>query len=378
MYQDQSNDLRPEEAPEAPPMSISQSYTLEQLKEDLLPLSSKDISTAPELPETTRGRQRASISGQSLDQDEYLPGKLSHLPEGEGRQKTVFYLAYGSNLAAKTFLGMRGIKPLSQLNVVVPELRLTFDLPGLPYLEPCFAGTHFRSTSAKGAKSNLSNGATTWEKHLLLQDPDKTLDQHRYNGPLIGVVYEVTLHDYAKIIATEGGGRGYKDIVVTCYPFSDSYDPADSIPERPDTQPVKAHTLLSPAGMKELVQLQTGSAPDFWRKPRYAQPSARYLKLITTGAAEHHLPLEYRRYLAQIQPYHITSWRQQVGKGVFLVLWAPFLLLTLALARTFAGPDGRSPRWVVWFADLVVTSMWGCYDHVFKPIFGDGEKTVER
>ncbi|KAL2853000.1 hypothetical protein BJX68DRAFT_48712 [Aspergillus pseudodeflectus] len=377
MHRAQSEDSWPEEVLEAPTMSMSQSFTLEQLREDLIPPSYSDFSTARELPQTTPSRQRASISTQSLDQDEYLPGKLSHVSQEELPEKTVLYLAYGSNLASKTFLGMRGIKPLSQISVLVPELRLTFDLPGLPYMEPCFAGTHFRKPHATEADHTFDDPSIS-EKDALLDGQHQKCDQGRYKGPLIGVVYEVTLSDYAKIIATEGGGRGYKDIVVTCYPFPSSYDPHDPVPERPETQPMKAHTLLSPAGMEELRQLQTGSDPHVRPNPRHAQPSARYLNLITTGAEEHNLPLVYREYLSQIQPYRITSLRQKVGKGVFVAIWGPMLLLTLALSRIFAGPDGRSPGWVVWFADSVLSSMWWCYDHVMRPLFGDGERTIER
>ncbi|KAL4782519.1 hypothetical protein BJX76DRAFT_332485 [Aspergillus varians] len=368
-----------EEAHEAPPMSISQSYTLEQLKEDLLPLGQPDISTARDLPETTPTRQQASTSAQSLDQNEYLPGKLS-CTRGDvddntiSTEETVLYLAYGSNLASETFLGMRGIKPLSQLNVVVPDLRLTFDLPGVPYIEPCFAGTGFRSIPATDDKA--SDIAYTSEKHSLLPNQDR--DQDRYKGPLIGVVYEVTLSDYSKIIATEGGGRGYKDIVVTCYPFPKAYDPASPIPERPETQPLKAHTLLSPAAIKELLQLQTQSSPSVSRNPRRAQPSARYLRLLTTGAAEHNLPLAYREYLEQLQPYRITSVRQRIGKVLFLTMWAPLLVLMLWFSRIFARPDGRNPEWVGRFSDFVTTQMWSSYDNAFVHIFGDGEMTVQH
>src|SRR2546423_15052437 len=34
---------------------------------------------------------------------------------------TVLYLAYGSNLSAETFRGKRGIQPISQVNVLVPQ-----------------------------------------------------------------------------------------------------------------------------------------------------------------------------------------------------------------------------------------------------------------
>ncbi|KAL4972579.1 hypothetical protein BDW66DRAFT_143937 [Aspergillus desertorum] len=365
---------RLEEAHEAPFIALSQSYTFQQAKEDLFPYSHQDDLTSRDIPETTPNRQQASNSVQSVDQDGYLPGRLSHIHEGGDDsslcdQDSVLYLAYGSNLASQTFLGVRGIKPLSQLNVIVPDLRLTFDLPGIPYIEPCFAGTHFRDVSAADDEEDE-------EKRALLNAPDT--DQERYKGPLIGVVYEVTLSDYAKIIATEGGGHGYKDIVVTCYPFPNGYDPAHPIPERPKTQPLKAHTLLSPTGMQELLQLQGKSKSRISRNARYTQPSARYLNLITTGAAEHNLPLVYRAYLDQLQPYRITSLRQKIGMVVFLFMWGPWLLLSLGLSRSCARPDGRSPEWVGRLSDLVTVGIWSSYDNVFVHIFGDGERTVER
>ncbi|KAL4802792.1 hypothetical protein BDV18DRAFT_146591 [Aspergillus unguis] len=370
MHPQNSEEKWQEEVLQAPPISLSQSYTVEQLKEDLLPLGHHDSSITSDLPETTPSRRRASTLAQSLDKDEYLPAKISFTGEGGTKdigpdQATVLYLAYGSNLASATFLGSRGIRPLSQIGVTVPGLRLTFDLPGVPYLEPCFAATQFRATPSDDNVNPDSADIYSSEKQALIQPSNN--GQDRYRGPLIGVVYEVTLTDYAKIIATEGGGRGYKDIVMTCYPFPENYNPADPISEHPGTQPFKAHTLLSPTGLQELKQ-----------KPRCAQPSARYLNLITTGAAEHNLPLAYRKYLAQIQPYRITSIRQRIGMMVLVVTWAPLFLITLGLGRIFARPDGRSPEWLGRVQDFVSTSMWCSYDNVLVHIFGDGERTVER
>jgi len=70
--------------------------------------------------------------------------------------------------------------------VLAPSLKLTFDLPGISYLEPCFANTRYRKQS-------------------------KTNDYHkdRWHKGLVGVVYEVIKVDYATIIATEGGSSGY-------------------------------------------------------------------------------------------------------------------------------------------------------------------------
>lgn len=340
-------------------------------------------------PKTSPGRQHASTEARSLDKDNSLQEKILQSDPAVDEKsatdqesaETVLYLAYGSNLSSKTFLGTRGIKPLSQINVVVPELRLTFDMPGLPYFEPCFAATRFRTAAeaedAVVVDDEGDEGESSENDHLITHE-----DYHKdtWLKPLIGVVYEVTLPDYARIIATEGGGRGYKDIVVDCYPFPASYNPSDPIPDTPTTVPFKAHSLLSPAveESRHLSEVDlkrkrgSGVRPD----PSHAQPSARYLGLIKTGADEHALPLSYRAYLAQIRPFRITSRWQTVGGVLFAGCWVPSVLLTMALSRALAGPDGRSPYWLIVVMDVVWRGMWMSYDAVFRRVFGDGERTI--
>ncbi|PLB41561.1 uncharacterized protein BDW47DRAFT_99290 [Aspergillus candidus] len=335
-------------------------------------------SEVSHLPETTSQRQQASIAKHSLENDDHLP---EHLPEKLAHQhddallqepeETVLYLAYGSNLNSKTFLGRRGIKPLSQINVIVPELRLTFDMPGLPYFEPCFAATRFRDLTTKHESS-------AEDSPLIAHDDG---DAYNPNKPLVGVAYEVTLTDYARIIATEGGGSGYKDVVVDCHPFPEPYNPNDPIPDIPTTPTFKSHTLLSPSNS---ITASRVKSPARSRHPitrpelGYAQPSARYLGLIVNGAAEHDLPVSYRRYLAQLPPYRATTLRQKIGRAVFTAVWAPLFLPILVLKQVFAGPDGRSPAWLVSYERLVLPSMWWSYDHVFFRIFGDGERSVQK
>ncbi|RLL99189.1 hypothetical protein CFD26_107750 [Aspergillus turcosus] len=375
-----------EAGPGATPASrFNALQTFRRLWELVTPARTEDISRETDRypPQTTVKRRRQSIADQSLDKDEYLAEKVaSHQVEDTvPSEKTVLYLAYGSNLSAKTFLGKRGIRPLSQINVVVPSLRLTFDLPGVPYIEPCFAATRRRAHPPKetqigtvGKVGNLADeDADAWEQSTLLSEESTSM-------PLVGVVYEVTVADYAKIIATEGGGSGYKDIVVDCYPFPKSHSPTDPIPEYPETKPFKSHTLLSPNDDSDPSRLAAKNRhlPPPYRRPDpcYAQPSARYLDLINTGAAEHNLPLPYRRYLAQFQPYRITTVRQMFGKAIFVASWFPVLIVLMGLSRLLAGPDGRSPPWLAQGANLVFYVMWSTYDHFFAPIFGDGERTV--
>ncbi|KAI7198557.1 hypothetical protein KC316_g11445 [Hortaea werneckii] len=88
-------------------------------------------------PRPSDERLAESLNDVAYDTREYLESATS-------KKESVLYLAYGSNLSNETFRGNRGIKPLSQINVQVPSLRLTFDLPGIPYAEPCFANSGSR------------------------------------------------------------------------------------------------------------------------------------------------------------------------------------------------------------------------------------------
>ncbi|KAK8216764.1 hypothetical protein M8818_001727 [Zalaria obscura] len=301
----------------------------------------------------------------------------TYLTQAEEQRGTVLYLAYGSNLSNETFRGNRGIKPLSQVNVQVPELRLTFDLPGIPYGEPCFANTARRDPN-NDPPADQNPVPYSEKSPLFLSDISATQDYHkdRWHKGLVGVVYEVTPEDYAHIIATEGGGSSYHDILVDCYPFSSS-DPATPVPYRPNTAPFRAHTLFAPA-------TQPGEQPpeDGGRFQRpdtsYAQPSARYLKLITDGASECKLPHEYQDYLNDIRPYTVTTQKQRLGQYVFLSLWAPIVFFVLALQKAFSNEKGQSPQWVKLLAGAIFSAVWGSYDGFFKNLFGDGERTIPK
>lgn len=292
------------------------------------------------LPQPSQDRLDASLNDAPIDTEKLIAPQT---PTAQDKQKTVLYLAYGSNLCNETFRGVRGIRPLSQTNVLVPSLRLTFDLPGVPYKEPCFANSALRNPQ---------------------NPPICESDYHkdRWHKGLVGVVYEVTLTDYAHIIATEGGGSAYKDILVDCYVLAKG----DTVPEVPSSQPFKAHTLFAPSTAERTHR------PD----PSYAQPSKRYLKLITDGAAECDLPAEYCAYLHDIRAYTITGTTQAVGAALFLSIWLPVIMLVFAMAKYLQDEKGRAPRWFAEFSARVFAGMWMCYDGVFRGAFGEGERTV--
>lgn len=358
----------------------------------------------PRLPPPSADRLQLARNTTSIDADPNLYQSIyiskhhsqqaplsSNLEDDEKPEKTVLYLAYGSNLSIEKFRGDRGIEPLSQVNVYVPALRLTFDLAGIPYLEPCFSGTQYRNSKDSYAQNDneryrdaIDEKATVVET---IEDVDLESGRNNNHGrrggryhkdqwykPLIGVVYEVTLSDYAHIIATEGGGNGYVDIVTECFPFpgDGDYNPNDPTPDVPLGKAFMAHTLLSPPRSRygpnsHIVR------PD----PSYAQPSARYLKLITDGAEELNFPYDYRAYLASIRPYKATTSGQKVGQKIAVFMLIPILQIFIALGQMLANEDGLIPGWLARVFNAMRELTWMVYDVVGVKVLGDGERSVD-
>lgn len=244
---------------------------------------------------------------------------------------------------------------------------MTFDLPGIPYSEPCFANSARRDPN--------SSDVNTTEKKTVGQVGENDYHKDRWKKGMIGIVYEVTPTDYAHIIATEGGGSAYHDILVACHPVSSS----EEVPYVPTTPAFRAHTLFAPAAVEPLPPKPGHAAiserfqrPD----PSYAQASARYLNLLATGADELGLPQEYKDYLHNIRPYTITTQGQRLGQFVFLSFWMPFIVFVFALQRVYQDEKGRSPKWLAALQTAIFTAVWISYDGMFKGLFGDGERTM--
>ncbi|PHH82504.1 hypothetical protein CDD82_5758 [Ophiocordyceps australis] len=257
--------------------------------------------------------------------------------------ESILYLAYGSNMSATKFLYMRGIRPLSHLSVSVPSLRLTMDLAGLPYLEPCFANVSFRN-------------------ELETRCLDKQSPWDTWDGGLMGVVYEVTAEDWRTIVMTEGAGSAYQEIVVPCLPLG-----AEA------SRPLFAKTLYSPQ------QVDNGNQGRLQGNASCrAQASARYLKLIQDGAREHELPESYQKYLASFQPYTITHVRQRIGQVLFLMIWAPPVLFFLITVGLVADQTGRLPPWPRRVVVSAKGLMWTSYSCILEPVFGSGLRTEDE
>lgn len=314
--------------------------------------------------QTTIARREESLSDSPID--------ISKLDKNT--KETFLYLAYGSNLCDETFLDKRGIRPLSSINVLVPELRMTFDLPGIPYAEPCFANSARREQKGEEQEHTLDE---SHEKSPLLERSAFSTEyrKDRWKKGLVGVVYEVTASDYSHIIATEGGGSSYQDVLVDCHALA--MDQTEPVPCKPTNSAFRAHTLFAPAVPAGQQPPKDGGRfrrPD----PSYAQASARYLKLITDGARERKLPHEYQDYLNDLQPYTITTQKQKLGAFVFSTLWLPFILFLFALQRKYSDDKGVAPAWLRKLSGAIFRAVWASYDGFFKSIFGEGERTYEK
>ena len=254
------------------------------------------------------------------------------------------------------------------MSKTVPDLEVVFDLAGLAYVEPCFANSRFRSE--KAVPTELLESVPASEQDSLLTD---SVSSHNnlsatalgWKKGMVGVVYEVTQEDYAHIIATEGGDSSYADIEISCYPLARN---GDIVPSDPRGPSFKVHTLFAKGENNGRGKRREG----------WAQPSKRYLSLLTTGSQEHEFPSEYRKWLATLKPYTISTWRQKVGKFLFLLTWMPWVLGSFGLARANTDQKGRAPRWSQWLTLKIFMVMWISHDYIFKPLFGDGERTIER
>ncbi|KAF7563298.1 hypothetical protein G7046_g839 [Stylonectria norvegica] len=325
---------------------------LQKYKESLYQPTPKAYPTIASIPPTSASRLAEAAEDAADEPD-------------RPKSTTYLYLAYGSNLSAETFLGMRGIRPLSQTNVNVPTLQLTFDLPGLPYREPCFANVAFRKIPTNPKLPDPTNPPKVppFDPNPPFQPPHATYGSDL--GGLVGVVYEVTEEDYRTIIRTEGGGASYKEIIVPCL----AIPPKMTIPEKPPVpelpKPFLARTLYAPF-------IPESNLPDdprkkkWWyrfitrpqRDPNYSEASARYLKLITDGAREHDLPDDYQAWLGSLRPYTITEWPQMVGQMLFLGTWGFLFLLMLGLSKIFADKDGHLPKWLTLYTTVLFNVAW--------------------
>ncbi|KAF9097191.1 hypothetical protein BGX29_008189 [Mortierella sp. GBA35] len=268
--------------------------------------------------------------------------------------ETIWYLAYGSNMEPKVFSGRRKIQPLESLVVTVPDYWLSFDIGGIPFVEPCFASI------LKMDHSRLHQREYALEVHSRTQHGrefvwDESHPEHplrSYPPTLQGVAHKITLRDWQLVIQSEGGWghdvpTGYNQIQVDCV-------------RHDSKEQLRAFVLEA-----RPVSVKT-----------HCQPSARYKNLLTSGAAYHHLDASYQQYLACIVPYECTGAKSKFARVLFTLSSSPMILMFMLIVLRNKGKPveqhSRPPYWAAWCFDKVNRFSALMHDYLVAPVFGSG------
>ena len=83
-----------------------------------------------------------TVKGSSMSSSTSRRGEDEEDKDAEAKAEDEFlvnYFAYGSNVGSKTFSTRRNIQPKRVQNGKILDYQLSFNVPGVPFLEPAFA-----------------------------------------------------------------------------------------------------------------------------------------------------------------------------------------------------------------------------------------------
>jgi hypothetical protein len=112
------------------------------------------------------------------------------------------------------------------------------------------------------------------------------------------------------------------------------------------------------------------------RETPHPLPSARYMSLVRNGAVDHQFPDKYLKYLNDLPIYTISTWRTEVGRILFLLIWLPVVFFIFAMRSR--SNYGEVPKWLKKFQEWTFSSMWSMHDGYFSRIFGRGDIVSEK
>uniref|UniRef100_L2FQE2 gamma-glutamylcyclotransferase n=1 Tax=Colletotrichum fructicola (strain Nara gc5) TaxID=1213859 RepID=L2FQE2_COLFN len=241
----------------------------------------------------------------------------------------VWYFAYGSNMRSSVMAG-RSIIPQKTAVARIPTHVLTFDIFGFPYSEPSFASI------AKRSQVTVDTVLST-DKNI----PFESL-------PVNGVAYLILQEEYIRLVISEGGGVAYREIDVEAEFLNSSEEPIQKV----------------------IVSTLEAKYPF---RPN-AAPSARYLGLLETGAAEHSLPPEYQEYLSKLQCFEArASLLPRLRAFAFLSVWRPILRQLVKYMKANVSEDGHCEQWIENLIVYGYGAMWFCHGWIYAPLLGRGD-----
>jgi hypothetical protein len=156
------------------------------------------------MPNNLSGMHRNSLpSTPYVCRAKQAQAHLGPAPSVDGEEATIWYFAYGSNMNKKVFQGRRLIKPAESVAAVLPGWQLTFNQPGLPFIEPAFAAVERKEDAPAAATANGSAMASSTSGGVNAADGGNGV---AHAAPDVhGVAYRITPSQWAYVLETEGG-----------------------------------------------------------------------------------------------------------------------------------------------------------------------------
>ncbi|KAF0984703.1 hypothetical protein FDP41_000602 [Naegleria fowleri] len=254
------------------------------------------------------------------------------------QQQVVWYFAYGANMSSKVLIGRRKVKPMESYPCYVEGYDLVFNMKGLPYFEPAFASIEKRQG---------------WRMH--------------------GVVHKITREQMDHIRRTEGGNGhdmddfGYREITVqaTIYQpwFTENDTNAATSYGTPNMyfQTVDAIALQGPPDIND------------------ANPSARYLNILRSGAKEYGIAKEWQDHLNNtLQEYKSAGAAKTFGKFSFVLIILPLFILPLIMIVLSHVVKVQTPYFVTRMFKHLGSLVWWVHDNIWSKLFGSGKNNRSK
>ena len=217
------------------------------------------------IPRTVKGSSMSSSTSRRGEDDEDKDAEAKAEDEF-----LVNYFAYGSNVGSKTFSTRRNIQPKRVQNGKILDYQLSFNVPGVPFLEPAFASV----TSQKGEVTH-------------------------------GVCYTITKDEFQYLLQTEGS-YDVVDVDVVVYGDKDIEGVLmkaktlthRDVAARRDLQPSKRYRDLIVEGAKERGLEK--SWIEFLEKMPYFDPNEKPLNAFEMSVLAAALPVVFARAAPEI------------------------------------------------------------------------------
>ena len=156
-------------------------------------------------------------------------------------------------MATSTMLNLRNINPIASTAAILNDHRLTFNVPGTPFVEPSWAAV-----------------------------------EEEIGSKVHGVLYKLSEEDFAKVCQTEGVPFAYRLHRCKVIPYiGDGKTAGEDALSCSDIKSTPAFTLI--AGRQQ------------WRKSNDIPPSKSYLNVLLRGAKEFEFDEDYVTYLQNIK-----------------------------------------------------------------------------